>query len=172
VYSIFKDFVSDITVKKTQPFRKPRIISSRYDGYRNITALHHKHKATDWTLRCSNPGKANRPDRFGGPPSRLFNEYRRSFPRLTRPGREVFHSSPSSYEIKNEWNYTSSPPLCLHGVDRENFTVTFFNNSHVRQWHGTVETCWVFMYKHFKVFSQNCNKICDSCVPGVTINVM
>jgi hypothetical protein len=69
------------------------------------------------------PVGANRPDRLWGPPTPLFNEYRRSFPRLKRPGREVFHSSQSSSEIKNEWIYTSTPPLCFHGVDRVNFTL-------------------------------------------------
>ena len=26
------------------------------------------------------------------------------------------HWSPPSAEIKNEWSYTSAPPMCLHGV--------------------------------------------------------
>ena len=37
-----------------------------------------------------------------------------------RPGREVNHSPPSSDEVKNEWSYVSTPPIRLHGVDREN----------------------------------------------------
>jgi hypothetical protein len=24
--------------------------------------------------------------------------------------------------VKNEWSYTSTPPICLHGLDREDFT--------------------------------------------------
>jgi hypothetical protein len=28
------------------------------------------------------------------------------------------NSAPSSAEVKNERSFTSSPPLCLHGVDR------------------------------------------------------
>jgi len=32
------------------------------------------------------------------------------------------HSPPSGVEVKNEWSYTSSTPIFLHGVDRANFT--------------------------------------------------
>lgn len=37
---------------------------------------------------------------------------------------KVKHSIPSSAEVKNKWNYTSSPPRCLHGSDRDNLTFT------------------------------------------------
>jgi len=39
--------------------------------------------------------------------------------------REVDHVSSSSAEIKNEWSCTSTPPMYLHGADRDNST--FFN---------------------------------------------
>jgi len=35
---------------------------------------------------------------------------------VKRPGREAHHSPPSSAEVKNAWNYTSTPPIRLHGV--------------------------------------------------------
>jgi hypothetical protein len=35
---------------------------------------------------------------------------------IRRPGREADHSRPSSAEVKNVWSYTSTPPICLHGV--------------------------------------------------------
>jgi hypothetical protein len=35
---------------------------------------------------------------------------------------EVDRSPPSSAEVMSEWSYTSAPPLCLHGVDRDNLT--------------------------------------------------
>jgi hypothetical protein len=35
---------------------------------------------------------------------------------VKRPGREADHSPPSSVEVKNEWSYTSTPPVCLHGM--------------------------------------------------------
>jgi len=58
-------------------------------------------------------------------PSLLFNGYQGTSPGVKRPGREVKHSSPSSARVKNYWSYTSTPPLCLHGVERENLTFTF-----------------------------------------------
>jgi hypothetical protein len=35
---------------------------------------------------------------------------------VKRPVREADHSPPSSAEVNNEWNYTSTPPIGLHGV--------------------------------------------------------
>jgi hypothetical protein len=40
-------------------------------------------------------------------------------------GRELKHSTSCSAEVKNAWSYTSTPPVCLHGIDRDNFTLTF-----------------------------------------------
>jgi hypothetical protein len=39
------------------------------------------------------------------------------------PGREVDRPPQSSAEVKNEWSYSSTPPICFHGVDRDNFTL-------------------------------------------------
>ena len=44
------------------------------------------------------------------------------FPGIKRREREVNHSPPSIAEVKNKWGGTSASPICLHGVDRENFT--------------------------------------------------
>ena len=46
------------------------------------------------------------------------------FPGVKRPRREADHSLPSSAEVKNQWSYTSVPPICFHDVDRESFAVT------------------------------------------------
>jgi hypothetical protein len=54
-----------------------------------------------------------------GPPGPLFNGHRAPFLGLKLPGREANHSRPSSSEVKNEW----ITPLCLRGVDRDNFTL-------------------------------------------------
>jgi hypothetical protein len=35
---------------------------------------------------------------------------------------EVNHSPASSAEVKNEWSYSSNPPVCLHGIQRDTFT--------------------------------------------------
>jgi hypothetical protein len=41
---------------------------------------------------------------------------RGSLPGVKRPGREADHSSPSSAEVKECVEYTSTPPIRLHGV--------------------------------------------------------
>ena len=45
---------------------------------------------------------------------------------VKRSDREIKHSLPPSVEVKNQWSYTSAPPVCLHSVDREKLTFTFF----------------------------------------------
>jgi hypothetical protein len=35
---------------------------------------------------------------------------------VKRPGLEADHSPPSNAEVKNAWNYTSTPPIRLHEV--------------------------------------------------------
>ena len=45
--------------------------------------------------------------------------------RVKRSGREVNHSSVSIAELKNAWSYTSSSPVCLHGVGRDNFSFIY-----------------------------------------------
>jgi hypothetical protein len=67
----------------------------------------------DWEIFCSSP----RPDRIWYPPSLLSNGYQRLFlwglggwgVKLTTH----LHLMPRS---KNEWSYTSTPPVRLHGV--------------------------------------------------------
>jgi hypothetical protein len=57
------------------------------------------------------------PDRFWGPPSLLSNKNRGFNPRgVKRSESETDHSPPSSAKVKNEWSYTSTPPIRLHGV--------------------------------------------------------
>jgi len=34
---------------------------------------------------------------------------------------QAHYSPPSSAEDKDEWSYTSSPPVILHGIDREDY---------------------------------------------------
>ena len=49
------------------------------------------------------------------------------FPGVKRARREVDHKPSYSAEVKNEWRYTSTPLICLHGVDRDNFTSYDYN---------------------------------------------
>ena len=63
----------------------------------------------------SNPvgGKffGTRPDQPWGPPNRLYNGYRLSFPGVKRPGRGVNHPPSSSAEVKGRVElYLCSPP--------------------------------------------------------------
>jgi hypothetical protein len=50
---------------------------------------------------------------------------------VKRPGHEFDHSPPFSAAMKNEWNYTSAPPIFLRAVDLGNFTYAFslYNNN-------------------------------------------
>jgi len=41
--------------------------------------------------------------------------------RAKQPGHETDHYHPPSAEAKNEWSYTSTPPMRLYAVDRDNF---------------------------------------------------
>lgn len=42
---------------------------------------------------------------------------------VKQPGHKDDHSFPSSTEIKNEWSYNPAPPKCLHGMNRDKFTL-------------------------------------------------
>jgi len=47
---------------------------------------------------------------------------RLSFPVVEGPSRETDHSSPSkALVVKNEWSFTSFPPVCLHDLGNEEF---------------------------------------------------
>ena len=54
-----------------------------------------------------------------------FIQWAPFFPRNQAAGPEAEHSSLSSAEFKSKWSYNSSPPICLHDVDRDNFTFIF-----------------------------------------------
>jgi hypothetical protein len=45
------------------------------------------------------------------------------FTNVKQPGHEVDHLLPPGVKVKNEWSYTSAP-ICLHSVNRANFTFT------------------------------------------------
>ena len=75
-----------------------------------------------------------RPDWLWAPRSPLFSGYRVCFPDVMRLGREAVHPHPSSAEIKNEWSYTSSPPICLDDTDRDKIC-SMWNG---RAWSGLI----------------------------------
>ena len=53
-------------------------------------------------------------------------------------GCEVNHPPPSSAQVKNEWSYTSTPPACLHSVDREKVYHLSPHHRHVQEVLGLI----------------------------------
>ena len=63
------------------------------------------------------------------------------FPGVKLPGCEDDHLPPSGADVKNEWSFTSAPPICLHGVDRDfTFRVFLFFFSQPIQESARIET--------------------------------
>ena len=56
---------------------------------------------------------------------------------------EVDHSTQSSADDKNERRCTSSPPICLHGMDRNNFTSVPFTSVNYQMilWYILMKVC-------------------------------
>jgi hypothetical protein len=81
--------------------------------------------------------------RLWGRPSLLSNGYRGApSPRLKLPAREGDHLLPSRAEVKNAWNFTSSPPYVLmtwcsveHG---DNFCFILYQNITSKTQHSTL----------------------------------
>ena len=72
----------------------------------------------------SNPGGDeifHCPGRPWNPPSLLYNGYR-VFPGVKRPGRGFHHPPHLAPRLKEEYSYTSTHSLGLHGICRVNFT--------------------------------------------------
>jgi len=80
--------------------------------------------AMDCTVRDSNPSRGKRFSLFQiirtGSGAHLASSSMSNG--ILWPRCEVDQSLPSSAKVKNEWSYTSTPPTCLHGMDRDNFT--------------------------------------------------
>lgn len=58
----------------------------------------------------------------GAYPASPIQRVLKLFPGVKQPGHEGDHSPPFGAEVKNEYSYTSTLAICLHGVDRDNFT--------------------------------------------------
>ena len=65
-------------------------------------------------------------DRLLGRTALIFNKYRVYFQGIKRVGYDVDHSPPPSVKVKNEWSYNSTPPVCIHAVDRDRLTLLSF----------------------------------------------
>ena len=49
------------------------------------------------------------------------------FLEINRPTREVDQSVPSSAEVKNKWRCTSTPPISFLGLEKDKFTVNWYD---------------------------------------------
>jgi len=61
-------------------------------------------------------------DQLWGPPYLIQWAPGCSFSGVKQLGREVDYSS----QVSNGWSYASTPPLCLHGTARDNFTLFMY----------------------------------------------
>jgi len=52
-----------------------------------------------------------------GPPNLVFNGYRSTCLGVKQLGCEINHSPLSGAKDRNDWSYTPTPTICLHGVD-------------------------------------------------------
>ena len=70
-------------------------------------------------------------------------------------GHEVYHPPPSTAKVKNDWDCTSSPTLCLHDMDRNYtiFTSLWMKNPYMKtleilvnfhDFHITCAAFWIF----------------------------
>jgi len=71
-------------------------------------------------------------DRLWGPPSLVFKGYWSTIPGVKRPGCHI-DKFLSSTKAKNEWNYTSTPPIQLHDMERESNAVNLNFRSPTQQ---------------------------------------
>jgi len=58
----------------------------------------------------------SRPDRLWSPPILLYNGFRVSFPGVNRPGRGLDHPPNLASRSKEQYSYSSTPPLGLRGL--------------------------------------------------------
>jgi len=70
----------------------------------------------------------------------------------------------SSAKIKNEWNCTSAPPICLHGMDGE--TLSYF----VDFSHGSKKN-WSSRKPHVPSILEWRSHVCN-CLPSSTIYLL
>lgn len=75
------------------------------------------------------------PDQLWGPTSPLFKGDHSLFPQVKQLQLRclINHSSPTSVNVKDGWGYTSTCPLCPHGMDRDNFTFVSNKKLHYGQ---------------------------------------
>jgi hypothetical protein len=86
------------------------------------------------------------------------------FSRLFSPavGHEAVHTPQSSAEVMNEWSYSSTPPTCLLGMQRDNFTVTTPSLSGICHcWEESQEFDLSFYVKYGLSYNALSQKLCQ-----------
>jgi hypothetical protein len=73
------------------------------------------------------------------------------FLRVQNPGCEADHSSHSSAKVKNEWGYTSTTAICLHGMYREHIYDPS-NGKRPFPCRPVIFTDWSFKYRVANLF--------------------
>jgi len=79
------------------------------------------------------------PNWFWEPLNLLFIRCWGSYLEVKLPVDEAGHSPPPSAKFKNEWSYDTTPPVCLHGVERDNLLFLTFTYEFASQ------TVWMFL---------------------------
>jgi hypothetical protein len=74
-----------------------------------------------WMTQGSNPGRGKPFFFISSTPALGPGGYLGSFLGVNEPRHNVDHSPLSSADVWNEWSYTSTPSICLHVMDRDNF---------------------------------------------------
>jgi hypothetical protein len=63
-------------------------------------------------------------------------------PGVYQPEHETYGIPPSSTEVKNEWSYYSTPPICLYGMHSDNFPSND-NRALGLAVHGLLSSFWI-----------------------------
>jgi hypothetical protein len=71
-----------------------------------------------------------------------------------QPVCETDHSPPSIAKVKNELSYTSTPPVCLHGRNREDLTFTL---RLLLEPLSMEKVEWLIKFVKYRIFVQNRN---------------
>jgi hypothetical protein len=113
-----------------------------YSRQRSGTAEALRRISYGLVFRCSRPVRRRRfllsPK---CPPSILFWGYQVSFPGGQGTESWSYYSPSPSAGIKNEWSYTSTPPICLHDGGRDIFSLP----SHSSGWLNLSVYNWVWV---------------------------
>jgi hypothetical protein len=91
----------------------------RHEGRKDLksTKMDQREKTPDRQKKITVGARSSAPVQTGpGAYPASYTMGAGSFPGVKRPGRGADHPPPTSTEVKNEYSYTSTPPLGLRGL--------------------------------------------------------